>query len=110
VSDLWAYVLDRLTKLNKDPRQVPDVEPARAAESAGGAATEEGPAAAEKPSAVVVELPTAQPNPPQPEADAERRNGADRRTGLRGALFSGPERRSNTFGRRHTDIELGNRK
>jgi chromosome partitioning protein len=118
VSELWAYLQDRLARIVKVPDLIPDATRERFS-LAGLSALDASEDAAEEPEdeMPVIAAPAAPQTtetPPQPamiEAAPERRDGtADRRDARRTTLFSGPERRFNPFGRRNTDVEVGGRK
>jgi chromosome partitioning protein len=90
ISDLWAYVQDKLSRIVRDPALLPDIRPDHLAINS-----------------LLAQPPDSDMEMPPLVADApaydgpERRNGADRRILLPNTLYRGPERRA--FGRRSTD-------
>jgi chromosome partitioning protein len=113
VSELWAYLKDRLARLEKDPLLVPEDD----RERFGLAPLSASEAPAPPPGEVFEAPPLAHSGAPEntsaqaTETMVERRSGLDRRQNARGAaLFAGPERRLNPFGRRQADTDVGNRK
>ena len=111
VSELWAYLHDRIGRLTKTERLIPDANRERF--SVAGLSPADAPQdpSAEEDSEVVVMEPSAkvEKQPLQLEdAHPERRTAERRREAPRGAtLFSGTERRLNPFGRRQSDVEVG---
>jgi chromosome partitioning protein len=129
VRDLWLYIQERLARLKKDPTLLPETQPDHSVDALSAwdaldepqapplVAEENQTAAAANGTVTPSEPMTAEPiNPPPIHTDhgeMERRSGAQRRQMSRGpVLFSGSERRSNPFGRRHVDHngEAGPRK
>jgi chromosome partitioning protein len=90
ISDLWAYVQDKLSRIVRDPALLPDIRPDHLAINS-----------------LLAQPPDSDMEMPPLVADApaydgpERRKGADRRILLPNTLYRGPERRA--FGRRSTD-------
>lgn len=117
VGELWAYLQDRIGRLTKTERLVPDANRERfSVASLSPADAPLIPAEEEDGEIAVVEP----PEPPAPEEKPplqltgpppEPRIAERRREPPRGAtLFSATERRLNTFGRRQPDIEAGRSK
>lgn len=116
ITTLWTYIQDRLSRLMRDPRLVPEFRPLHLAVSSLSA-LDEVPAedGAETSAVTTEEVPvavvaaeraeeaaaaTVPPAPAAPPDGVERRFGFDRRNG---PVFGGHERRIGPFGRRATD-------
>lgn len=97
VRDLWIYVQDRLSRLTRDAKFLPEVRPTHFAIDALSSLSEDRAAAAE-PETESMPEPRLQPEPP-PMLD--RRAVIERRTSF--ASFGGTERRIHPFGRRSAD-------
>lgn len=110
IAELWVYVQDRLARLTKDASLSPDIRPPHfpLAHLTGLDAE-----MAEPPESHGQDIGPTSENCESSETNygggMDRRAGIDRRENPRGsALFAGPERRANVFGRRHTDhLETG---
>lgn len=105
ISDLWVYVQDRLARLMKDPKFVPEFRPQNQAVSALSALDEPAPSAQQPEPDVADEfaMPADNENlPPKVWEGTERRAQPDRRQNANG-FFGGAERRAHTFGRRAAD-------
>jgi chromosome partitioning protein len=105
ISELWAYVQDRLARLTKDTTLTPEILPdhfSLAPLTALDAAEISEPA--EVNSAEIAQIGEAQPaEAVNYGGGVERRAGMDRQGSRGSALFTSPERRTGVFGRRHLD-------
>jgi chromosome partitioning protein len=99
VRDLWTYLQDRLSRLTRDTKLLPDIRPDLSIEALTSLTEETvdaGPEADSAPEPVAVPEPV-----PEPAAIRERRVLGERRTNF--ATFGGAERRTHPFGRRAQD-------
>jgi len=99
VRDLWTYLQDRLSRLTRDTKLLPDIRPDLSIEALTSLTEETvdaGPEADSAPEPVAVSEPV-----PEPAAIRERRVLGERRTNF--ATFGGAERRTHPFGRRAQD-------
>jgi hypothetical protein len=86
IAALWTYIQDKLSRIVRDTKLIPDVRPVEFAISPLIAASEEEDLAAEEPQA--------QGADPRPELQPRANNGT--------ALFKTPDRRLHVFGRRQS--------
>jgi len=125
IGELWLYVQDRLSRVTKDPKLIPEVRQPQTFPAAPLAILdEEDLAQAAKLSVngasiedVLSHVESLLKEPGRAAQLAysgpERRSASDRREGQPDAPYAGPERRvANTFGRRHNDYygDVGGRK
>jgi len=99
VRDLWTYLQDRLSRLTRDTKLLPDIRPDLSIEALTSLTEETvdaGPEADSAPESVAVPETV-----PEPAAIRERRVLGERRTNF--ATFGGAERRTHPFGRRAQD-------
>lgn len=101
ISELWIYVQHRLSRLMRDPRLIPDIEPRHfSIGSLSPLADELEPAAADTAMDDLGEAPAMEPPPlVRPHFGPERRLNPQG-----GARFGGVERRSQAFGRRPSEF------
>ena len=107
ISGLWIYIQDRLSRIVRDAKLIPDVRPAEfaisplldAADEEEGVAAEEAPAPAPVPDPI-----PPSPIPPSPISPAPISPAPDRRVDRPASAFTatlkGPDRRLHVFGRR----------
>ena len=96
IRDLWIYIQDRLSRLTRDAKLIPEVRPEHFSIDALSSLLEERVASEAQPEAA---------HAPRPEPDQQsmldRRNFIERRASF--SPFGGTERRSHPFGRRSAD-------
>ena len=104
IHDLWVYIQDRLSRIVRDPKLLPEIRPTHLAISSLLPADSFGD---EPPTIVAEDIPPSMLKPaPPPVSDysgPERRANPERRTADHEPRFGGHERRVSIFGRRRID-------